>query len=195
MNRVLAALLFTAAIAVAQVDVTSVTGLVNDPTGAAVPGVSVSVLNTATGAKLSATTSDRGEYAVPARWPVFTVEKSTVPEPGKIGTMPLRKSGIETYFVVIVHERERVLRSHVVIETRRVEVALVVAGGLVAGGQGVVIVGRLVILHGPVGTLGVRRGVSLGKGGIGGGGVGAGSGRCLVRGGKRQQVFAAQQPV
>src|ERR1017187_2741164 len=194
MNRVLAALLFTAAIAVAQVDVTSVTGLVTDPTGAAVPGASVSVLNTATGAKLSATTSDRGEYAVPARWPVFTVEKSTVPEPGKIGTA-VEEVRNRNVFVVIVHERERVLRSHVVIETRRVEVALVVAGGLVAGGQGVVIVGRLVILHGPVGTQGLHRGVSLGKGGIGGGGVGAGSGRCLVRGGKRQQVFAAQQPV
>src|ERR1700674_1381093 len=66
MKSVLAALLFSAAISFAQVDVTSVTGLVTDPTGAAVPGATVTVTSAATGAKLSATTSDRGEYAVPA---------------------------------------------------------------------------------------------------------------------------------
>jgi len=66
MKSVLAALLFSAAISFAQVDVTSVTGLVTDPTGAAVPGATITVTNMATGAKLNATTSDRGEYAVPA---------------------------------------------------------------------------------------------------------------------------------
>ena len=66
MKSVLAALLFTVAISFAQVDVTSVTGQVTDPTGAAVPGASVTVTNMATGAKSNATTSDRGEYAVPA---------------------------------------------------------------------------------------------------------------------------------
>lgn len=66
MKRVLAALLFTAAMAFAQVDVTSVSGQVTDPTGAAVPGATISVVSVATGAKLSATTSDRGEYIVPA---------------------------------------------------------------------------------------------------------------------------------
>ncbi|MBZ5624442.1 MAG: carboxypeptidase-like regulatory domain-containing protein [Acidobacteriia bacterium] len=66
MRRVLAALLFTAAIAFSQVDVTSVSGQVTDPTGASVPGATVSVINVATGAKLSATTTDRGDYVVPA---------------------------------------------------------------------------------------------------------------------------------
>src|SRR5579871_1398293 len=45
-------------------------------------------------------TTERSEI-VPSkrllRWPVLTFEKSTVPEPGKTGTMPLRKSGTETY--------------------------------------------------------------------------------------------------
>ncbi len=66
MRRVLAAVLFTAAMAFAQVDVTSVTGQVTDPTGAAVPGATITVTNLSTGVKLTATSSDKGEYAVPS---------------------------------------------------------------------------------------------------------------------------------
>lgn len=66
MKRVFAALLFAAALAFAQVDVTSVTGTVSDPTGAAVPGATVQVVNLATGATLSATTNEKGIYTVPA---------------------------------------------------------------------------------------------------------------------------------
>ena len=65
MKRVFAALLFAASLAFAQVDVTSVAGLVTDPTGAAVPGAAVQVVNASTGATINVTTNDRGEYAVP----------------------------------------------------------------------------------------------------------------------------------
>ncbi len=66
MKRLFAALLFAAAFAFAQVDVTSVTGTVSDPTGAAVPGATVQAVNTATGATLSTTTNDKGIYTIPA---------------------------------------------------------------------------------------------------------------------------------
>src|SRR5579883_835070 len=61
-----AALLLFAALAFAQVNVTSVSGTVTDQTGAAIPGVSVQVVNPATGEKVNVVTSDRGQYAVPA---------------------------------------------------------------------------------------------------------------------------------
>lgn len=66
MKRVFAAVLMAAAFAFAQVDVTSVSGIVTDPTGAAVPGAAVSVTNSATGAKFSATSNDKGQYSVPS---------------------------------------------------------------------------------------------------------------------------------
>jgi hypothetical protein len=62
----LAALLLAAPIAFAQVDVTAVSGIVKDPSGAAVPGASVTVLNKSTNSKYEAITSGRGEYGVPA---------------------------------------------------------------------------------------------------------------------------------
>ncbi len=66
MKRVFTALLFAAALVFAQVDVTSVTGTVTDPTGAAVPGATVQVVNASTGAKLNANTNEQGSYSVPA---------------------------------------------------------------------------------------------------------------------------------
>src|SRR5579862_6283836 len=65
MRRVFAALLFAASLAFGQVNVTSVSGTVTDPTGAAVPGATVQVVNTSTSAAISVTTNDKGEYAVP----------------------------------------------------------------------------------------------------------------------------------
>ncbi len=62
----LAALLLFAALAFAQVNVTSVSGTVTDQTGAAVPGVAIQVINPSTGQKISTTSSEKGEYAVPA---------------------------------------------------------------------------------------------------------------------------------
>ncbi|HLH19621.1 MAG TPA: carboxypeptidase-like regulatory domain-containing protein [Bryobacteraceae bacterium] len=66
MTRFLVLLSLTAALAFAQVDVTSVNGVVTDPSGAAVPGASVTATNAATGAKFTASTNDRGEYAIPS---------------------------------------------------------------------------------------------------------------------------------
>ncbi|HUA63587.1 MAG TPA: carboxypeptidase-like regulatory domain-containing protein, partial [Verrucomicrobiae bacterium] len=60
------ALLVLAAPAFAQVNVTSVSGVVNDQTGAAVPGVSVQVVNPSTGETISVLTSDKGQYVVPS---------------------------------------------------------------------------------------------------------------------------------
>ena len=54
------------AIAFAQLNVTSVQGVVSDPTGAAVPGATVLVLNSGNGEKYTVTTDDKGEYAVPS---------------------------------------------------------------------------------------------------------------------------------
>lgn len=66
MKCVFAALLFAASFAFAQVNVTSVTGTVTDPTGAAVPGATVQVVSAGTGVKLNTTTDTKGEYAVPS---------------------------------------------------------------------------------------------------------------------------------
>ena len=62
----LLALLFSTALAFAQVNVTSVSGVVTDQTGAAVPGVSVQVVNPSTGETISVVTSDKGQYVVPS---------------------------------------------------------------------------------------------------------------------------------
>jgi hypothetical protein len=62
----LAALLLAAPYAFGQVDVTSISGTVKDPSGAAVPGASVDVVNAATNAKYAAMSSEKGEFAIPA---------------------------------------------------------------------------------------------------------------------------------
>jgi hypothetical protein len=51
--------------AVAQLDRGTITGSVTDPSGAAVPGVHVSVRNTATGVKFETTTTEAGQYNQP----------------------------------------------------------------------------------------------------------------------------------
>ena len=61
-----AALLFVAPIAYCQVDVTSVSGIVKDPTGASVPGATIEVTSIATNQVYKASSSDKGEYTVPA---------------------------------------------------------------------------------------------------------------------------------
>ncbi len=66
MKRVFAALFCAAGLLIAQQDITSVTGTVNDPTGAAVPGATVQVVNLATGLKINVNTNDRGQYTVPS---------------------------------------------------------------------------------------------------------------------------------
>ena len=43
-----------------------ITGVVKDPSDAAIPGATVSVTNTATGAKRTATTDSQGVYSFPA---------------------------------------------------------------------------------------------------------------------------------
>jgi hypothetical protein len=66
MKHVLAALLLTAVSAFAQGANTAVSGVVTDPTGAAVPGAAVTVFNTNTSITINTATNDRGEYTVPA---------------------------------------------------------------------------------------------------------------------------------
>jgi Carboxypeptidase regulatory-like domain len=65
MKRVFAALFLAASFAFAQVNVTSVAGTVSDPSGAAVPGATVTITNSDNGAKFTAVTADRGEYSIP----------------------------------------------------------------------------------------------------------------------------------
>jgi hypothetical protein len=66
MKRLFAVLLLVASSALAQINVTSVTGTVTDPTGAAVPGAAVQAVELATGVKFGTTTNDKGEYAIPS---------------------------------------------------------------------------------------------------------------------------------
>jgi hypothetical protein len=67
MKRVLlAAFLAVAPFAFGQVDISSISGIVKDPSSAAVPGATVDVISAATNSKNTVTTSDRGEFAVPA---------------------------------------------------------------------------------------------------------------------------------
>ena len=65
----LAAFLAVAPLAFAQVDVSSISGIVKDPSGAAVPGATVDVISAATNSKNSVTTTDKGEFAVPSLQP------------------------------------------------------------------------------------------------------------------------------
>jgi hypothetical protein len=62
----IAALLTVAPIAYSQVDVTSVSGIVKDPSGAAVPAANVEVTNIATNNKYKVATNEKGEYTVPS---------------------------------------------------------------------------------------------------------------------------------
>src|ERR1700722_1797775 len=66
MKRLSVVFLLAASFALAQINVTSVTGTVTDPTGAAVPGAAVQAVELATGVKFDATTSDKGEYTIPS---------------------------------------------------------------------------------------------------------------------------------
>ncbi|HWD00735.1 MAG TPA: TonB-dependent receptor [Candidatus Sulfopaludibacter sp.] len=66
MKRFVVALIIAATCAFSQVNTTSVTGTITDPTGAAVPGASIDVISKSTGADLKATSGDKGEYAVPS---------------------------------------------------------------------------------------------------------------------------------
>jgi hypothetical protein len=66
MKYLLALFVLAASSAFAQVNVTSITGTVTDPTGAAVPGATVQAIALETGAKFTTTTNDRGEYAIPS---------------------------------------------------------------------------------------------------------------------------------
>ena len=65
-KRLVMAFVLTAAFAFSQVNVTSVTGLVTDPTGAAVPAAEVAVTSVATGQITKTTTNEKGEYSVPS---------------------------------------------------------------------------------------------------------------------------------
>src|SRR5271156_6115455 len=66
MKRIVGVLLLVAASAFAQINTTSVTGTVNDPTGAVVPAAAIQAVELATGVKLDAVTNDKGAYAIPA---------------------------------------------------------------------------------------------------------------------------------
>ncbi|HEX5483457.1 MAG TPA: carboxypeptidase-like regulatory domain-containing protein, partial [Terriglobia bacterium] len=62
----LAALIFTIGVSAwAQVSRGTITGIVTDPSGAVVPGVAVTIANTATGVKNNAVTNASGIYTVP----------------------------------------------------------------------------------------------------------------------------------
>src|SRR5262245_20614048 len=50
----------------AQTTSSRITGTITDPAGSAVPGASITVLNTDTGQSFSTTTGNQGEYAVPS---------------------------------------------------------------------------------------------------------------------------------
>lgn len=65
-KRLAVALLLTAAFAFSQVNVTSVSGLVTDPTGAAIPAAEITVTAVATGQVTKTTTNEKGEYSVPS---------------------------------------------------------------------------------------------------------------------------------
>lgn len=63
---VLTALIFTVGISAwAQVSRGTLTGIVTDPSGAVVPGVAITAVNTATGVKNNAVTNSSGAYTVP----------------------------------------------------------------------------------------------------------------------------------
>ena len=62
---VLAVMLLITTTGQAQVTTATIYGRVEDPSGAVIPGASVDVVNEATGITKTATTNDRGEFAIP----------------------------------------------------------------------------------------------------------------------------------
>ncbi|MDR3698593.1 MAG: TonB-dependent receptor [Candidatus Sulfopaludibacter sp.] len=66
MKRFLIAMLLAAASMFAQVNVTAVTGLVTDPSGAAVPAATVEALAMSTSQVVRTTTNEKGEYTIPS---------------------------------------------------------------------------------------------------------------------------------
>jgi len=65
-SLVLALLVFSAAAAFAQTSTSRITGTVTDPSGAVVPGASVTAINEATGVTYSQVTTEGGVYAFPS---------------------------------------------------------------------------------------------------------------------------------
>lgn len=64
------ALVFAAVFSLhAQVDSGSISGIVRDASGGAIPGVALSVQNEATGVELKLTTNNSGYYSAPALKP------------------------------------------------------------------------------------------------------------------------------
>jgi hypothetical protein len=63
--EVLLTILVVSGLAVAQQDRGTFTGIVADETGAVIPGVNVTIVNTATGSRYPTTTTSSGQYTVP----------------------------------------------------------------------------------------------------------------------------------
>src|SRR5438270_4124422 len=66
MSKLFVALFACAALLFAQMNNGTLEGVVSDPTGAAVPGAEVQVTNLATGQAFKTTTTERGEWVIPA---------------------------------------------------------------------------------------------------------------------------------
>src|SRR2546429_9886332 len=66
MSKLFVALFACAALLSAQMNNGTLEGVVSDPTGAAVPGAEVQITNLATGQAFRTTTSERGEWVIPA---------------------------------------------------------------------------------------------------------------------------------
>ncbi len=69
MRYLTCALLLSAAVAFGQGTTALISGSVNDPTGAAVPGAEISVTNVGTGQLVKTLSNDKGEYAFPSMPP------------------------------------------------------------------------------------------------------------------------------
>src|SRR3954471_979610 len=81
--------IFTAALAYAQVG-GSISGTVKDPSGAVVPGVSVTVTNTVLGTDFNTVTDGQGLYSFP-KLPVARYDLTTVID----GFKPQKRTGIQ----------------------------------------------------------------------------------------------------
>jgi hypothetical protein len=66
MRKSAALLIWTACCAHAQLNRGTLTGVVTDPSGAAVPSVQITAVHTATGASASTVTTDGGNYTLPS---------------------------------------------------------------------------------------------------------------------------------
>ena len=80
MKKLIVAVCFVATMLFSQMSSSQIDGMVSDPTGAAVPGAEVTVVNTATDQTFKTTTNERGEFTVPTI-PAATY-KVTVTKPG-----------------------------------------------------------------------------------------------------------------